>query len=517
MSFNLNEVASGFVYFIGAGPGDPGLLTVRGQQILIGSDLIIYDRLVSPQILQLLPDETPKICAESLPGCHPERMQVLVDLMVTNATKGLKVARLKGGDPLLFGRGSEEIEPLIANNIAFEIVPGVTAALGASAYSGIPLTHREFSSAVAFITGHEKAGKPDSFLHWPEIAKFPGTLVFYMGVKRAHVIQSNLLEQGMSPQTPVAIISEATLPQQKQATTVLGELTTLVAKENFTPPAVIIIGSAAKYLGLWGWRNKLPLGNASVLISRPKGQGADFALKLKDLGANVFQFDSMVIKNPDDWDLVDREIKNLSSFHWLVFTSANGVKKFLERFLQLGFDIRALSNLKIACIGPSTAHALKPFHIHPDLIPERHDAEGLIEALLPLVKDRKVLLARAREGRELLSQELSKICQITDLHVYSQGPASQEQIDNIKLILSQNQVDYVAVTSSNSAKGLFDSLGGVLGAGILSGKTKVVSISPLTSEEVKNVGWGNPLNSANFTTDGMIDQMIKDWSNKKDL
>lgn len=513
----MNEVASGFVYFIGAGPGDPGLLTVRGQQILIDADLIIYDRLVSPQILQLLPDETPKICAESLPGCHPERMQVLVDLVVTNATKGLKVARLKGGDPLLFGRGSEEIEPLIASNIAFEIVPGVTAALGASAYSGIPLTHREFSSAVAFITGHEKAGKSDSFLHWPEIAKFPGTLVFYMGVKRAQVIQSNLLEQGMSPQTPVAIISEATLPQQKQATTVLGELTTLVVKENFSPPAVIIIGSAAKYLGLWGWRNKLPLGNASVLISRPKGQGSDFASKLKDLGANVFQFDSMVINNPDDWDLVDHEIKNLSSFDWLVFTSANGVKKFIERFLQLGFDIRALSNLKIACIGPSTAYALKPFHIYPDLIPAKYDAEGLIEALFPMVKGRKVLLARAREGRELLSHELSKICQITDLHVYSQGPASQEQIDNMKLILSKNAVDYVAVTSSNSAKGLFDSLGGVLGAGILLGKTKVVSISPLTSEEVKNFGWGNLLNSENFTTDGMIDQMIKDWSNKKDF
>jgi len=517
VSFNLNEIPNGFVYFIGAGPGDPGLLTVRGQQILNGADLIIYDRLVSSQILQLLPDETPKICAESLPGCHPGRIQVLVDLMVTNATKGLKVARLKGGDPLFFGRGSEEIEPLIAKNIAFEIVPGVTAALGASAYSGIPLTHREFSSAVAFITGHEKAGKPDSFLHWPEIAKFPGTLVFYMGVKRAQIIQSNLLEQGMSALTPVAIISDATLPQQKQATTVLGELTTLVTKENFSPPAVIIIGPAAKYLGLWGWRNKLPLGNASVLISRPKGQGNDFASKLKDLGANVFQFDSMIIKNPDDWNLVDHEIKNLFAYNWLVFTSANGVKKFLDRFLQLGFDIRILSNLKIACIGPSTALALKPFHILPDLIPPRHDAEGLIEALMPLVQGRKVLLARAREGRALLSQELSKICQITDLQVYSQGAASQEQIDNIKLILSQNLVDYVAVTSSNSAKVLFDSLGGVLGAGILSGKTKVVSISPLTSEEFKIMGWGNTLNSANFTTDGMINQMIEDWSNKEGL
>ena len=511
----MNEVAGGFVYFIGAGPGDPGLLTVRGQQILNDADLIIYDRLVSLQILQILPDETPKICAESLPGCHPERMEVLVDLMITNASNGLKVARLKGGDPLLFGRGSEEIEPLIAKNIAFEIVPGVTAALGASAYSGIPLTHREFSSAVAFITGHEKAGKPDSFLHWPEISKFPGTLVFYMGVKRAQVIQSNLLEQGMSPQTPVAIISEATLPQQKQATTVLGNLTTLVAQENFEPPAVIIIGSAAKYLGLWGWRNKLPLGNASVLISRPKGQGADFSAKLKNLGANVFHFDSMIIKSPDDWTLVDHEIKKIDSFDWLVFTSANGVEKFLQRFLQLGFDIRILSNLKIACIGPSTALALKLFHIYPDLIPPRHDAEGLIEALAPLVKGGKVLLARAREGRALLSQELSKICQITDLHVYSQSPPSQEQIGNIKKMLSHTSMDYVAVTSSNSAKVIFDSLGDLLAPRIYAGKTKVVAISPLTSEQVKDLGWGSGLSSANFTTDGMIEEMIKDWSKEE--
>jgi uroporphyrinogen III methyltransferase/synthase len=511
----LNEVVSGFVYFIGAGPGDPGLLTVRGQQILSDADLIIYDRLVSFQILQILPDETPKICAESLPGCHPERMEVLVDLMIANASKGLKVARLKGGDPLLFGRGSEEIEPLIAKNIAFEIVPGVTAALGASAFSGIPLTHREFSSAVAFITGHEKAGKPDSFLHWPEISKFPGTLVFYMGVKRAQVIQSNLLEQGMSPQTPVAIISEATLPQQKQATTALGNLTALVAQENFEPPAIIIIGSAAKYLGLWGWRNKLPLGNASVLISRPKGQGADFSTKLKNLGANVFQFDSMIIKSPDDWSLVDHEIKNIASFDWLVFTSANGVEKFLQRFLQLGFDIRMLSDLKIACIGPSTALALKLFHIYPDLIPPRHDAEGLIEALAPLVKGGKVLLARAREGRALLSQELSKICQITDLHVYSQSPPSQEQIGNIKKMLSHTSMDYVAVTSSNSAKVIFDSLGDLLAPRIHAGKTKVVAISPLTSEEVKDLGWGSGLSSASFTTDGMIEEMIKDWSKEE--
>ncbi|NBY03491.1 MAG: uroporphyrinogen-III C-methyltransferase [Planctomycetes bacterium] len=512
MSFNLSEVVNGFVYFIGAGPGDPGLLTVRGQQILNDADLIIYDRLVSFQILQLLPDETPKICAESLPGCHPERIEVLVNLMVSNAFKGLKIARLKGGDPLLFGRGSEEIEPLIAKSIAFEIVPGVTAALGASAYSGIPLTHREFSSAVAFITGHEKAGKPDSFLQWPEIAKFPGTLVFYMGVKRAQVIQSNLLEQGMNPQTPVAIISDTTLPQQKQANTILGNLTTLVVQENFAPPAVIIIGSAANHLGLWGWRNKLPLGNASVLISRPKGQGVDFSAKLKNLGANVFQFDSMIIKNPEDWSLVDGEIKNLSTFDWLVFTSANGVEKFLQRFLQLGFDIRTLLNLKIACIGPSTAIALKTFHIYPDLIPPRHDAEGLIEALFPLVKGRKVLLARAKEGRPLLSQELSKICQITDLHVYSQTPAPQEQIANIKSMLSNTVLDYVAVTSSNSARALYDSLGESVAEGILAGKTKVVAISPLTSEEVKKLGWGNALSSKNFTTEGMIEEMVNDWS-----
>jgi uroporphyrinogen III methyltransferase/synthase len=319
----------------------------------------------------------------------------------------------------------------------------------------------------------------------------------------------------MSPQTPVAIISEATLPQQKQATTALGNLTALVAQENFEPPAIIIIGSAAKYLGLWGWRNKLPLGNASVLISRPKGQGADFSTKLKNLGANVFQFDSMIIKSPNDWSLVDHEIKNIASFDWLVFTSANGVEKFLQRFLQLGFDIRILSNLKIACIGPSTALALKLFHIYPDLIPPRHDAEGLIEALAPLVKGVKVLLARAREGRALLSQELSKICQITDLHVYSQSPPSQEQIGNIKKMLSHTSMDYVAVTSSNSAKVIFDSLGDLLAPRIHAGKTKVVAISPLTSEQVKDLGWGIGLSSASFTTDGMIEEMIKDWSKEE--
>lgn len=510
----MNDIANGVVYFIGAGPGDPGLLTVRGHQLLNSADLVIYDRLVSGQILSSLPEGITKVCAESLPGCHPERMVSLVDLMLSNAKKGLKVARLKGGDPLLFGRGSEEIEPLLANNIPFEIVPGVTAALGASAYAGIPLTHREFSSAVAFITGHEKDGKTGSFLDWNEIAKFPGTLVFYMGVKRALVIQSNLIKQGMSDQTPVSIISNATLPNQKQVSTNLSSLASVIQKEMFEPPAIIIIGAAAKFLGLWDWRNKLPLGNASVLISRPKGQSLEFSTKLRNLGAHVLQFDSMEIIGPESWNLVDQEIHNLSAYDWLVFTSSNGVEKFFNRFFDLDYDIRTLAKIKIACIGPSTALALRQFHLKADLIPEKYDAEGLLGALLPMVKGAKILLARAKEGRNLIPQELSKACEITDIHVYSQKKPSPDQILFTQQAISSQHIDYVAVTSSNSAKLLVESLGSQLEAGIRSGKTKIIAISPLTGEELLLAGWNNIICAKEFTANGIVNEMVSDWAKK---
>ena len=511
----MNEDSGGFVYFIGAGPGDPGLLTIRGQQLLLEVDIVIFDRLVSPQILQMIPESTQKICAESLPGCHPERISVLVDLMLKNAKNGFKVARLKGGDPLLFGRGSEEIEPLIENRILFEIVPGVTAAFGASAYCGLPLTHRGFSSAVAFITGHEKEGKTDSFLNWSEIARFPGTLVFYMGVKRAHVIQSNLISQGMKADTPVAIISDATLPTQKNAVSVLDDLTNTVAKENLHPPAIIIIGEAAKYLGRWDWRGKLLLGGASILIARPKGQADGFADKLKNLGANVFQFDSMAIKSPDDWSSVDREINQISSFDWIVFTSANGVEKFFNRFVHLGVDIRRISALKIACVGPATASALKQFHVQADLVPSRHDAEGLINALYPLVENKKVLLARAKEGRPLLAQELAKICNINEIQVYSQSGPEQHQINQIKTQISHKAVDYVAVTSSNNAKILIEYLGDELKAGIASGSTKLIAISPLTADELKKLGFNEIICPVEFTTNGITAEIIRDYGEKK--
>ncbi len=511
----MNDFAKGVVYFIGAGPGDPGLLTVRGHQLLSSADIVIYDRLVSVQILSGLPENIAKICAESLPGCHPERMITLVDLMLQNAKKGLKVARLKGGDPLLFGRGSEEIEPLIINNIPFEIVPGVTAALGASAYAGIPLTHREFSSAVAFITGHEKDGKTGSFLNWNEIAKFPGTLVFYMGVKRALVIQSNLIKQGMNPQTPVSIVSNATLPNQKQASTVLSSLTSVIEIEKFEPPAIIIIGPAAKFLGLWDWRSNLPLGNASVLISRPKGQALDFSNKLKNLGAHVLQFDSMEIISPDSWDGVDSEIHNIFYYNWLVFTSSNGVEKFFSRFFYLDYDARTLGKIKIACIGPSTAIALRQYHLKADLVPDKYDAEGLLGALMPLVKGAKILLPRAKEGNSLLTLELSKICQITDLPIYSQKKPSLEQIRFSQQTISSQPINFVAVTSSNSAKLLVESFKEQLEAGIRSGNTQVIAISPLTGGELLRAGWDNIICAKEFTTDGIIEEMVRIWANKK--
>lgn len=500
----------GKVFFIGAGPGNAGLLTLRGLEALKASDLVIYDRLISPEILELIPESTPLHCAEELPGCHPERIENIVKLMVEATRNGKTVGRLKGGDPLLFGRGHEEIDPLCEKKIPFEIIPGVTAALGATAFAGFPLTDRDLSSAVAFITGHEKPGKTESMIDWANLAHFKGSLVFYMGIKRASAIQENLTRNGMPEDTPTAVVSNATLYDQKSFATTLGQLTETINQNKIQPPSMIVIGKVARRLGDWNWSEKLPLSGASIAIARPKGQETAFASALRKLGASVSLITSMEIIDPPSMDSLDQSIYNLSSFHWIVFTSANGVRKFIQRVLAIGKDLRVFGQTKIACIGKATAHALKEFHLDADMVPPVFNSESVVKELAPLIANQQVLLARAVEGRPELAQELSKFCKLTEAFCYAQQKPTHQQMETYRNLLVEKHFDYLVATSPNVAK-LFISL---LPCN-LAKTPSMVSISPLTDAEFQKAGLINNLIAHSFDSEGILEVLIGDWLQKK--
>ncbi|MSR32267.1 MAG: uroporphyrinogen-III C-methyltransferase [Gemmataceae bacterium] len=502
------------VYFVGAGPGNPGLITVRGAQILSQAGLVIYDRLVSHQILELCPETVEKICAESLPGCHPERIPALTVLLMEKARAGINVVRLKGGDPLLFGRGAEEIEPLAAEGIPFEVVPGITAALGASAFAGILLTDRTLASAVAFVTGHEKPGKEDSLLDWGNLARFPGTLVFYMGIARVAYLTSNLIAKGMPPDTPCAVVSWATMGKQKVCRCSLEDLPPAVEKNQINPPAVIIVGKTAAAPSLLDWRQHLPLKGAAILLARPQGQNRESSEQLSSLGADVFSVPSMNIGPPKSWENVDQAILRLEAFDWIVFTSVNGVRRFFTRVLELGFDLRKMGSCKIAAIGPATAKALASYSLKADQVPATYSSEGLAESLAPHVQGKKILLVRAEQGRAVLKDALDPLANLTQVAVYCQQPPRRGDLEFLRSHLENGLIHYLLVTSSNIAKNLVDLAGESLLKAVEIGKTKVVSISPITSTALRELGVNPALEAKVFTMNGLIDQVIADWAKR---
>jgi len=396
---NLTEP---LVYLVGAGPGSPGLLTLRALECLAQADLVIYDKLVPPRQLDYIAPAAERLCVNDLPGAHPERWPHVHQAMIEAALQGKRVVRLKGGDPFIFGRGGEEAEALGNAGIRFEIVPGVTSAIGAAACAGIPLTHRQHASAVALITGHEYPGKPGSMLDWAVLAKFPGTLAIYMGISRLPQIVEALLAHGKAADTPAAVVHWASTGDQQTLTASLADLPAAVLNSGLTAPAIVIIGATVALRDALHWLERRPLYGKRVLVTRPRHQAGDLIRRLEQLGAIPFVLPTVEIREPADWTDVDRAIANLASYQWLVFTSANGVQALLRRLRQTGRDLRHLGGVQLAVIGPATAAALRDYHLEPDLMPETYNSEGLAAALRPRVAGQRVLLARADRGRDVL-------------------------------------------------------------------------------------------------------------------
>jgi uroporphyrinogen III methyltransferase/synthase len=496
------------VYLVGAGPGHPGLLTLRAVECLSLADLVLYDKLVPPCFLDYAPAHAERVCVADLPGCHPERWPHIHDTMITAARQGKVVVRLKGGDPFLFGRGGEEAEALRAAGITYEIVPGVTAALGVAACAGIPLTHRLHSSAVVFVTGHENPAKPESVVDWEALARVPGTLVIYMGMARLPQIVQALLDHGKPPTTPAAVIQQGSTGWQRTTEAPLDELVAAVRAAGLHAPALIVIGPVVAVRSRLAWFEQRPLFGKRVLVTRPRHQAGELARRLEQLGAVCYRLPLVDVREPADWAPVDRALTNLAHYQWLVFTSANGVHALVRRLRQLGRDLRSLGHLRLAAIGPSTAEALRGYYLEPDLVPAEFRSENLADDLKKQASGQRVLLARADRGREVLRDELAAVASVDQIAVYSQVDADEADAKILEHLRS-GQIDYVTLTSSNIARVFLRLLDGASRARVEAGEIQLVSISPVTSGTIREMGFPVAAEAVEYTTAGVTEVLIQ--------
>ncbi len=494
--------STGFVYLVGAGPGDPSYITLRAVQCLKLADVVLYDYLVNPRILQHVRRGVECLCM----GRHGDgklwKQGEINDECIRLAGEGLQVVRLKGGDPGIFARAAEEASALEAAGIGYEIVPGITAALASGTCVGIPLTHRDKASAVALITGHERTGKTESSLDFEALARFPGTLVFYMGVTTSRQWTTALLEHGMSRETPVAIVRKISCPEQITVRCTLGEVAERFEGDHrIRPPAIVIIGDVVSDTDLDSWFENRPLFGQRVLVTRAAEQAEELAQKLSELGAEVIIQPAIEILPPEDYALVDRAIDALAETDWIVFSSANGVRFFLNRLIALGYDARHLADTKLAAIGPGTAAALQEFQLKADLMPVEYRAESMVQALAPQVKGQQVLLIRASRGRDVLRLGLQEAgATVEQVVVYRSQDVRTLLPSTVEAV--EQGIDWVTFTSSAIARSSIGLLGDCL-TGV-----NLASISPITSETMRGLGVEPTVEATEHNLDGMLQVML---------
>lgn len=479
----------GKVYLVGAGPGDPGLITMKGIECLQQADLILYDGLVNPLILEHVSSEVERTCRVSIGRDRRRILQQdeINQRLITAAQEGKTVVRLKGGDPFIFGRGSEEAVALREAGIDFEVVPGITAATAAAGYAGISITHRAHASAVALITGHEDPDKSNSTLDFNVLAKFPGTLVFYMGLHKIEYIVNSLIQSGKSDDTPAAVISRGTTPLQKTVSSRLVDLPESVQLANLVAPSLIVIGECVSLRDQISWFEQKPLFGLRIGITRPCEQSeSEIKLAIK-LGAQPVLLPTIEISAPSDWEPVDDAISRLEEYHWLVFTSANGVQYFLDRLWEIGFDARKLSHLKIATIGPSTARALNTYQLRSDLTPSLYRAEELAAVLKPLVNQKRILWPGANRGREVLQTELATVSATVDKIVVYENHDVTDWGPESRNLLESGELDWIGLSSPSIARN-FNRLLTEQERAQIGTKIKLASISPVTTAAANTVG-----------------------------
>ena len=499
---------TGHVYLVGAGPGDPGLLTLKGKSCIEKADVLVYDYLAASHFLAYAREGAELIYVGKKGGDHTLKQHEINHLLVEKAGQGLTVTRLKGGDPFIFGRGGEEVEELVEAGIPFEIVPGVTSAVAAPAYAGIPLTHRKYTSTLAFITGHEDPEKISSRIDWRALATGIGTLVFFMGVKNLPRIVEQLTRHGMPSETLIALVRWGTTTRQQTVTGTLGNIVEKVTAAGLKAPAIIVVGDVVELRETMQWFENKPLMGKRIVVTRAREQASDLLQLLNDAGADCLECPTIQIAPPNDWKPLDRAIKGLVDYHWLVFTSVNGVGFFFKRLFELGLDVRALHHVKTACIGPATEKRLKDFGLTCDILPESYRAESVVEAFMrQQIKGKKILLPRAAEARPILPEELSRMGATVD-----EVPAYVTRIaeDNTATLLDRlaNQhIDCLTFTSSSTVRN-FKKLIPEEAFEKLMAPVTVACIGPITADTARDLGFDVHLVADTYTIPGLVDALI---------
>ncbi len=501
----------GKVYLVGAGPGDPDLMTVKGSERLKEADVIMYDHLASAKLLKYARQDAETIYVGKLQGNHAVPQDEINKLMVSKAREGLTVVRLKGGHPFIFGRGGEEAEALAQAKISFEVVPGISSAIAAPACAGIPLTHRGYTASVAFVTGHEDPTKQHPTVDWSRLGTGAGTLVILMGVKNLAKIAEKLIAAGRDPKTPVALVRWGTTPQQ---TTLAGTLDTIVAQAEaaaLTPPVTIVVGEVVKLRETLNWFEKRALFGKTVVITRARAQASELVRKLSDLGAACLECPTIRVVPPEDWAPLDAAIDNLGTYDWLVFTSANGVSFFFERLYKKDKDVRALKDVSTAAIGPATAKRLRDFGLKSDIIPETYQAESIVEAFRQEpMNGKRVLLPRAKEARPVLPVELRKMGAVVDEIVAYQTEQTRENVDVLIKHLEEGSIDLLTFTSSSTVKNFKALLPPDRFESLIKGVT-VASIGPITADTARDLGFKVDIMAQDYTIDGLCEAILKHY------
>ena len=486
------------VYLVGAGPGDPGLMTARALELIASADVIIYDRLVPAGALAGARADAELIYAGKEGGGESVAQDEITGLLVSRGASGAAVVRLKGGDPFVFGRGGEEAEALQAAGMPFEVVPGVTAGVAGPAYAGIPVTHRDLSSAVAFVTGHEDPSKSESALDWGALAAFPGTLVFYMGVRQLPAIASALIAGGRDATQSAAVIERGTLPDQRVVVGTLGTIAAVAASEGIRAPAVVVVGAVAGLRERLQWFESRPLAGLSVAVTRARAQSSGLASRLTELGAVVVEAPAIRIVPLDGPPL------SLDGYDLVCLTSPNGVRVLFSRLAAAGLDSRALAGARVAAIGPGTAEALRSCGVVADVVPsERFVAEGLVEALAGVPVSR-ALVARAAEARDVLVDALRGRGAEVDVVALYETVAERLGDEQLAAVA---QADYVTFTSSSTVRFLLEALAGLeIPAG------RIVSIGPVTSATLREHGLEPDVEASRHDIDGLVEALVSDAS-----
>ncbi len=497
-------MAIGKVYLVGGGPGDPGLISLRGVECLKLADEVLYDGLVNPLLLRHANAHCERTCRTDGPDGRVLKQDEINQRLVDSALAGKTVVRLKGGDPFIFGRGSEEASCLRKHGIEYEIVPGITAATAAGEYAGFSLTHRESASMVTFVTGHEAPDKEGSALDYEQLAGSPGTLVFYMGLDNLSRISQSLLKHGKRPDTPTAVISRATTPHQRTIVAPLNEISAAVAKAELHAPSLIIVGDCVTQRDELAWFEDKPLFGQKIGITRPAAQAEPQIHRAFELGAQPILMPAIRIEPIDDWSEVDATLERIDEFDWLIFTSVNGVEAFLDRLWQQGGDARQLFGVKIATIGTSTAEALTKYHLRADLVPDEFRAEALAKALAPHVNEQNVLWARASRGREVLPQELTSAGATVEELVVYQNLDAESFSDEALAALENSELDWIGLSSPSIARRIADLL--PESAREQLGKSlRIASISPVTSAAANEAGLPVHAEAKTYTWDGIFE------------